>query len=94
MEYFKAAEEEGEFKKHWELLKFDLRKVYIETGSKLKREKKKNENDLIAKLVYLSSILPENLSEPQQAELTILQIKLDQFHTNKAKGAFVRSRAK
>lgn len=39
-------------------------------------------------------MLPENMSEIQRAHLQTLQLKLDQLYISKAKGAFIRSRAK
>lgn len=58
---------EQEYQKTWELLKFEITKVFMETEVKLQKEKKK-ENNLITKLISLSSILPENKSDVQQAE--------------------------
>lgn len=57
---------EQEYQKTWELLKFEITKVFMETEVKLQKEKK--ENNLITKLISLSSILPENKSDVQQAE--------------------------
>lgn len=89
------AENEKACGKYWELLKFQLRKLLMETGAKLKKkEKKKEENNLIAELISLSSMLPENMSEIQRAHLQTLQLKLVQLHISKAKGAFIRSKAK
>lgn len=51
----------------------------IEFGFKQKRERKAK-NTLITNLTALSSILPENLFEPQQTELLLLQLKLDQLY--------------
>ena len=50
-EYFELAENKGEFQKYWELLKFELRKLFMETGARLKKEKKKEGNNLISKLM-------------------------------------------
>lgn len=59
---------EQEYQKTWELLKFEITKVFMETEVKRQKEKKKEENNLITKLISLSSILPENKSDVQQAE--------------------------
>ncbi len=93
-EYLKMAENEGVYGKCWELLKFELRKLLMEAGANIKKNKKKEENNLMTELISLSSILPENLSENQRVQLQALQLKLDQLYINKAKGAFIRSRAK
>lgn len=71
-EYFKLAENEGQFQKYWELRKYELRKLFMKNGARLKKEQKKQENELIAKLISFSSISPENMSESQQAQLLTL----------------------
>lgn len=66
----------------------------MKTGARLNKEQKKEENELITKLISFSSILPENMSDSQQAQLLTLQLNLDKLYINKAKGAFIRSKAK
>lgn len=86
--------ENGSKGKYWELLKFELRILFMERGKKMKEDYKRDENELIAEIISLSSMLPENMSEVQKANLHTLQLKLDQLYISKAKGAFIRSRAK
>lgn len=76
--------------------KISIKKTFNGNGCKVKKkkEKKKEENNLIAELISLSSMLPENMSEIQRARLQTLQLKLVQLHISKAKGAFIRSKAK
>jgi len=88
------ANKENAYGKNWELLKFELRKIFMKMGATLQRNKKEAENKIMTELISLSSLLPENLSEAQRAELQTLQLQLDQLYIGKAKGAFIRSRAK
>lgn len=87
------AENEIAYGKYWELLKFELRKLLMETGANNRKDKKKEENSLIADLILLS-MLPDYMSEIQRAQLQALQTKLDKLYISKANGAFIRSRAK
>ena len=93
-EYMKMAENEKSYGKYWELLKFELRTYFMKRGANMKKDNKKDENELIAEIISLSSMLPDNMSEIQRAQLQTLQLKLDQLYISKAKGAFIRSRAK
>lgn len=93
-DYLKMAQREGAYGKYWELLKFELRKLLMQAGANIMKDRKKNENSLMTELISLSSVMPDDMSENQRAQLQTLQLKLDQLYISKAKGAFIRSRAK
>lgn len=76
----------------WEWLKFNVKKISIEEGKAIARMRKQFQDKTISRISSLNNL--QQLNEENQLELNQLQIKLDHFYTEKAKGAFVRSRAK
>ncbi len=75
----------------WELLKFECRTFSIYFSKKLSSEKK---NKYAVLLKNISDLLNKQLSEEDQYRLSSLQEELNSLYLEKAKGAFVRSRAK
>ncbi len=74
----------------WELLKLECRTFSIYFSKKLSSEKK---NKYAVLLKNISDLLNKQLSE-NQYRLSSLQEELNSLYLEKAKGAFVRSRAK
>uniref|UniRef100_A0A3B3HKX7 Reverse transcriptase domain-containing protein n=1 Tax=Oryzias latipes TaxID=8090 RepID=A0A3B3HKX7_ORYLA len=76
----------------WEWLKFNIRKIAIVEGKILARKKRQEQTEIISKLTTLCNLT--QLSEENVIEVNKLQSKLDELYTEKAKGAFIRSKAK
>lgn len=77
-------------KNKWEWLKYNVRKIGIQEDKKLASSRRKQQLDIISKITYLCS--QTNLNDENNLELHQLQLKLDDLYTEKAKGAFIRSK--
>ncbi len=76
----------------WEYLKFSIRKHSIASGKKLNKDKRAQEAIVVKELMSLYTKL--NWSEEDKERINTLQSKLDEMYMNKAKGAYIRSRAR
>ena len=84
--------EDVNYCKKWEFFKYKVRCSAIKRSKILKQEKLKQEKDLTEKLSLLYS--KDNITQEEEIELKNIQMQLDHFYLNLAKGAFIRSRAK
>jgi len=76
----------------WEWFKFKVKRLAIDTGKFLSRMRKQKQKDLIGEINLLavnSQISPENTAKLQE-----LQPQLDELYSEKANGAYIRSRAR
>lgn len=92
--FWTKAKNEEQFCKYWELLKFELGKFLRKFSCKLVKSRKAKELNIVSSITNLTSKPPDTLSEEENIELSKLQLELDEIYTHKARGAFVRSRAK
>lgn len=76
----------------WEYLKFCIRKLSIALGKKLNKQRKEEETIVVKELMKLYSKL--DWTEEEKVRINNLQSQLDVIYVNKAKGAYVRSRAR
>lgn len=75
----------------WEWFKFQVKQMAIKTSKQLCKIKKSKHEDIIKSINQLSC--KPDLSVDEHITLNNLQSQLDTFYLEKAKGAFVRSRA-
>uniref|UniRef100_A0A8C6M6K1 Reverse transcriptase domain-containing protein n=1 Tax=Nothobranchius furzeri TaxID=105023 RepID=A0A8C6M6K1_NOTFU len=76
----------------WEFFKYKVRQFSISFSKTILRESQKKEIDLVKELnFYCSNSSP---TEDDKQKIRNLQSTLDEMYTQKAKGAFIRSRAK
>ncbi len=76
----------------WEWFKFKVKQIAIDTGKFLSVRRKQKQRELIGEinsLVVNTQELPEN-----SAKLQSLQSQLDELYSEKANGAYIRSRAR
>uniref|UniRef100_A0A3P9J195 Reverse transcriptase domain-containing protein n=1 Tax=Oryzias latipes TaxID=8090 RepID=A0A3P9J195_ORYLA len=76
----------------WEYLKYRIRKLSISFSKKLKSNLDKKELDIIKQLNDLCC--KPNPSEDDRQQILNLQSKLDELYTQRARGAYIRSRAR
>lgn len=76
----------------WEWLKYNVRIIGIQEGKKLADCRRKQQLDIISKINHLWH--QSYLDDDSNIELQQLQSKLDDLYTEKAKEAFIRSRAR
>jgi len=76
----------------WEWFKFRVKQIAIKTSKEASTLKKKRQRDIIYHINMLSC--KDDLTLEQQTELNNLQSHLDHLYLEKAKGAFIRSRAR
>lgn len=76
----------------WEWFKFRVKQQAIETGKKIADNRKRKQKEIVEKISLLCGKLSITVEETQ--ELHTLQNRLDVIYLEKAKGAFVRSKAK
>lgn len=76
----------------WEYLKFSIRKTSIAFGKKLNKQRREEETNVVKDLMNLYSKL--NWTDDEKERINNLQSKLGVMYLYKAKGAYVRSRAK
>lgn len=75
----------------WEWFKFKVKQIAIDTGKLLSVMRKQKQKELIGEINLLAvntQVSPENT-----AKLQILQSQLDELYSEKANGAYVRSRS-
>jgi len=73
-------------------LKFSIRKYSIMFGKKVNKEKRAQEVTVVKELMTLYS--KSDWSEEDKEKISNLQSKLDRIYIDKAKGAYIRSRAR
>lgn len=76
----------------WEWFKFRVKQQAIETGKKSSFTRKLKQKELVEKISSLCA--KSNINTEETEELHKLQNQLDEIYLEKAKGAFVRSKAK
>lgn len=76
----------------WEWFKFELKQLAIVTGKRISQTRKHKQKELIQKINTICEKTETTTEE--KAELNALQVKLDDMYRVKAKGAFIRSRAR
>lgn len=76
----------------WEFLKYKIRNFSISFSKQLKYSAQLEENELIREIYQCCN--KSTISESDRRNLLILQTKLDDIYTKKAKGAYIRSKAK
>lgn len=76
----------------WEYFKFTVRKFSISYSKKLQKERQIEETKLTTELI--SYYHKSEWSEDDKTNIIFLQSKLDEHYQNKARGAYIRSRAR
>lgn len=76
----------------WEWFKFQVREQAIITGKKISLARKSKQKELVEKISLLCG--KGNITVEEKEELHSLQNQLDNLYIEKAKGAFIRSKAK
>lgn len=76
----------------WEWLTFKIRGLTIDTSKKMSKLRKQKQLSIINNINSLCG--KTDLSSEEFIELTELQGELDNSYLDKAKGAFIRSRAR
>lgn len=76
----------------WEYLKFRIRKTSIAFGKKLNKQRKEEETNIVKELMTLYDKL--NWTEEEKGKINNLQSKVDEMYLYRAKGAYLRSKAK
>lgn len=76
----------------WEWFKFKIREIAINASKLISRQKKQKQQSLIREISNLCH--KTDLALDQQVKLQKLQNQLDNLYLEKAKGAFIRSRAR
>lgn len=76
----------------WEWVKFSIKKMAIKEGKQIANARKFRQITILSRLNYFGN--KDTLSESEQKELHLLQSELDDFYVERAKGAFIRSRAR
>lgn len=78
--------------KKWEFLKYKIRQFTISFSKIIKKDREKQEIDIINQLnMYCNR---PNPTEDDRQKILNLQPQLDEIYSRKAQGAFIRSRAK
>ena len=80
------------FTHKWEFLKYKICQYSISYSKQLKKKNCMEEEEVIKEI--LSITLCSTISENEQIRLLQLQEKLDKIYERKARGAYIRSRAK
>lgn len=76
----------------WELFKYECRRFSIQFGKQLSKAKESRSSAIIKEINYI--LCMSSPSEQEREKLYLLKEDLDVLYAEKAKGAFVRSRAK
>lgn len=80
------------YRAKWEYLKYKIHQISISFGKTLSRDSKQKEMHIVKEI---NSIYNKHLiNEDDKQKLTTLHSSLDSIYVNKAKGAYIRSRAK
>lgn len=80
------------YSEKWEFLKYKIRQISISHGKTINRANKQKEIDIMQEIHNTCN--KNSLSEQEKQKLIILHSSLDNIYINKAKGAYIRSRAK
>lgn len=80
------------YTQRWEYFKFKIRELAIKRSKEIKTKKYERNLEVITELNSL--LTKSTLSTDEQTKLHELQLEIDHFYVDLAKGAFVRSRAK
>lgn len=80
------------YREKWEYLKYKVRQISISSGKLLSRNSRKKEFEIINEINSICN--RPSLNEINKQKLILLQSSLDQIYVDKAKGAYIRSRAK
>lgn len=76
----------------WEWFKFKVREIAIKVGKQASKQNREKQNEIVSninKLCTKNMLLPE-----EKTQLETLKNQLDNIYVHKARGAFVRSRAR
>lgn len=92
LKFWNKAKSEDAFGSNWELLKFKAGQYLRNYGSILSKNRKLEEERVISKIISLYQKVPADLAEEERLTLISEQLKLNEMYSNKAKGAFIRSR--
>lgn len=92
--FWAKAKNERSFGNNWELLKFELGKYFRKFGALLAKSRRAEETNIVSEITQLLQKSPGELTEQDKLDLSNLQTKLDELYSQKAKGAFIRSRTK
>uniref|UniRef100_A0A669EC77 Reverse transcriptase domain-containing protein n=1 Tax=Oreochromis niloticus TaxID=8128 RepID=A0A669EC77_ORENI len=92
--FWSIAQEDLKYGNNWELLKFEIGKYLRKVGSLNAKSKRLEEENIISQITQLSNKQIYTLTEEDKLNLAKLQDKLDCLYSDKAKGAFIRSRSK
>ena len=76
----------------WEWFKFSVRQIAINSSKYSSRLKKQKQQEMTSEINNVC--LKAELSLDEQIKLNNLQTQLDNMYLEKAKGAFIRSRAR
>ena len=76
----------------WEWFKFKVKCLAIETGKRMTKKRLEKQRGIIEKINNFC--MNTGLSTEEKSELAALQTQLDELYMDKAKGAFIRSRAR
>lgn len=80
------------YREKWEYLKYKVRQISISSGKLLSRNSRKKEFEIIKEIN--SICIRPSLNETDKQKRILLQSSLDNIYVDKAKGAYIRSRAK
>lgn len=80
------------YRSKWEYLKYKLHQISISNSKILSRESKEKEMEIITEINSICN--KSSLNENSKQKLILLQSSLDNIYLSKAKGAYIRSRAK
>lgn len=94
MHYQSKAKVDKQYCINWELLKFELGIFFRKYSSDVAKSRRAEELTIVSKITFLSSKSPDTLADDEKLELSKLQTELNEIYNHKAKGAFIRSRAR
>ena len=80
------------YKDKWEYLKYKIRQISISHSKLINRNNKKKELEIIKEINCICN--KPSLTDNNKQKLILLQSSLDNIYISKAKGAYIRSRAK
>ncbi len=94
LQFWNKAKIENSFCSNWELFKFKVSQYLQKYSSISTKSHRMEEEKVISRIATLSQKSPINMSDEDRLELTSEQRKLNEMHSDKAKGALFRSRKK
>ena len=92
LEFWNKAKSEDAFGSNWELLIFKTGQYLRKYGSNLSNDRKSEQEKVVSNIISLYQKDPTDISEEERLTLILEQLKLNEIYSNKAKGAFIRSR--